>query len=84
MLAAAQGVARVVAPDSAPPGAATVVILVLLFGSLNLFAIGLVGEYLARVFEEVKQRPLYIRRSIVRDGEVRLVSPADAAPVTTR
>ena len=48
----------------------------LLFGSLNLFAIGLVGEYLARVFEEVKRRPLYVRSSIVRDGEVRLVSPS--------
>ena len=76
VLAAAQGAARVIAPDSAPRGVATVVILVLLFGSLNLFAIGLVGEYLARVFEEVKRRPLYVRSSIVRDGEVRLVSPS--------
>ena len=76
VLAAAQGVARLVAPDSAPRGTTTVVILVLLFGSLNLFAIGLVGEYLARVFEEVKQRPLYVRSSIVRDGEVRPVSPS--------
>ena len=74
--AAAQGAARLIAPDSAPRGVATVVILVLLFGSLNLFAIGLVGEYLARVFEEVKRRPLYVRSSIVRDGEVRLVSPS--------
>jgi dolichol-phosphate mannosyltransferase len=78
-LAAAQGAARLIAPGSAPRGVATVIILVLLFGSLNLFAIGLVGEYLARVFEEVKRRPLYVRSSIVRDGEVRLVSPsADA------
>jgi polyisoprenyl-phosphate glycosyltransferase len=76
VLAAAQGAARLIAPDSAPRGVATVVILVLLFGSLNLFAIGLVGEYLARVFEEVKRRPLYVRSSIVRDGEVRLVSPS--------
>ncbi len=76
VLAAAQGAARIIAPDSAPRGVATVVILVLLFGSLNLFAIGLVGEYLARVFEEVKRRPLYVRSSIVRDGEVRLVSPS--------
>ena len=76
VLAAAVGVARLLAPGSAPPGATTVVILVLLFGSLNLFAIGLVGEYLARVFEEVKRRPLYVRSSIVRDGEVRLVSPS--------
>ena len=76
VLAAAQGASRVLFPDSSAPGVTTILILVLLFGSLNLFAIGLVGEYLARVFEEVKRRPLYIRSSIVRDGEVRLVSPA--------
>jgi dolichol-phosphate mannosyltransferase len=84
VLALAQGAVRLVAPDSAPPGVATVVILVLLFGSLNLFAIGLVGEYLARVFEEVKQRPLYVRSSIVRDGEVRAVSAAADAGTASR
>ena len=65
VLAAAQGASRVLFPDSSAPGVTTI-----------LIAIGLVGEYLARVFEEVKRRPLYIRSSIVRDGEVRLVSPA--------
>jgi dolichol-phosphate mannosyltransferase len=84
VLAVAQGAARLLAPDSAPPGAATVVILVLFFGSLNLFAIGLVGEYLARVFEEVKRRPLFVRSSIVRDGEVRLVSPSADATTAAR
>ncbi|HEY3613190.1 MAG TPA: NAD-dependent epimerase/dehydratase family protein [Gaiellales bacterium] len=85
VLAAGQGVLRLVAPDSSPRGAATLVILVLLFGSLNLFAVGLVGEYLARVFEEVKRRPLYVRSGIVRDGEVRLVSPSvDARSASQR
>ena len=84
VLAIGQGVLRVVAPDSSPRGAATLVILVLLFGSLNLFAIGLVGEYLARVFEEVKRRPLYVRSGIVRDGEVRLVSPSVDARSASR
>ena len=85
VLAVGQGVLRLLAPGSSPRGAATLVILVLLFGSLNLFAVGLVGEYLARVFEEVKRRPLYVRSGIVRDGEVRLVSPsADARAVSER
>jgi nucleoside-diphosphate-sugar epimerase/glycosyltransferase involved in cell wall biosynthesis len=84
VLAAAQGVLRVVAPGSAPRGATTVIILTLLFGSLNLFAIGMIGEYLARVFEEVKRRPLYVRSSIVRDGEVRLVSPSVDARTASR
>jgi polyisoprenyl-phosphate glycosyltransferase len=74
VLAGLQGLARILDPGSTPAGLTTVLLLTLFFGSLNLFGIGLVGEYLARVFEEVKQRPVYIRRSITRDGEERLVS----------
>jgi hypothetical protein len=32
----------------------------LLIGCLNLLSLGVVGEYLARVFEEVKARPRYV------------------------
>jgi nucleoside-diphosphate-sugar epimerase/glycosyltransferase involved in cell wall biosynthesis len=84
VLAAGQGVLRLVAPGSAPRGATTLIILTLLFGSVNLFAIGMIGEYLARVFEEVKRRPLYVRSSVVRDGEVRLVSPSVDARTASR
>lgn len=41
------------------PGWATVTILILIFGSLNLMFIGVLGEYTGRIFEEVKNRPLY-------------------------
>lgn len=43
-------------------GYASTVVLISFFGGLNLFAIGLVGEYLARVNSEVKNRPIYILR----------------------
>jgi len=33
---------------------------ILCLGGLQLFFIGIIGEYLARVFEEIKQRPLYL------------------------
>jgi polyisoprenyl-phosphate glycosyltransferase len=66
-----QLVCRIVAPELVPPGLTTVLVLILFFGSVNLFAVGVVGEYMAKVFEEVKQRPLFIRRSIIKDGEVR-------------
>ena len=46
-------------------------LLILFFGAINLFAVGLVGEYIAKIFEEVKRRPVFIRRSIIRDGEIR-------------
>lgn len=42
------------------PGWATIVTAISLFGGLQLLAIGVVGEYIGRVFDEVKQRPHYI------------------------
>lgn len=42
------------------PGWATIVTALSFFGGLQLFAIGVVGEYIGRIFDEVKQRPNYI------------------------
>ncbi len=62
---------RILFPYLVPPGFTTSLVLTLFFGSLNFFGISVLGEYLAKVFEEVKQRPHFIRRSEIRDGEVR-------------
>ncbi len=67
----AQVILKVLRPEWAPPGLTSVLLAVMFFGSLSIFSIAVLGEYLAKVFEEVKHRPLYIRRSIIRDGEVR-------------
>ncbi|MCG9737496.1 glycosyltransferase family 2 protein [Shewanella insulae] len=48
------------------PGYASTVLLILTFGALNMFALGIMGEYIGRIYEEVRQRPLYIIRSISR------------------
>ena len=58
-------------PDIVPPGITTTLLLVLFFGSLNFFGLSVLGEYLAKIFEEVKRRPHFIRRSLIKDGEVR-------------
>jgi dolichol-phosphate mannosyltransferase len=51
------------------PGITTTVIIVLLLGGMQLMAIGIIGEYLARVYDEVKRRPLYLVQSRVNfDG----------------
>ena len=58
-------------PDSAPKGITTLLLVSLGFGSTIMLAISLLGEYIARIFEEVKQRPHFIRKSILREGEQR-------------
>jgi dolichol-phosphate mannosyltransferase len=66
-----QIVSRLAFPELAPRGLTTVILLIMLFGSLNLLAVSLLGEYIAKIFEEVKRRPHFIRRSVIRGGEVR-------------
>lgn len=54
------------------PGYATIIVLILLLGSVQLFCIGIIGEYVGRTFEQTKDRPIYITKEILipeNDGE---------------
>ncbi len=42
------------------PGVTTVLLVVLLLGGIQLIAVGLIGEYVSRIYDEVKARPLYL------------------------
>jgi polyisoprenyl-phosphate glycosyltransferase len=53
-------VKRLTGIETAQTGFTTLVTLVLFLGGLQLIAIGLIGEYLGRVYDEVKRRPVYI------------------------
>lgn len=44
------------------PGYASLLSLILLFGGLNLLAIGILGEYIAKMYVEIKRRPIYIAK----------------------
>ena len=44
-----------------PSGWATLVVLLAFFGGLQLFCLGIIGEYLGQIFNEVKARPRYIK-----------------------
>ena len=44
------------------PGYATIIVLTLFFGALQLFCIGIIGEYVGRTFEQSKNRPVYIAK----------------------
>ena len=71
LLAVFQILIRLIFPELAPKGITTVLLGILFFGSLNLLGLAILGEYIGKIFEEVKQRPHFIRRSIIKDGEVR-------------
>jgi len=55
------------------PGIASVLLVVLLLGGIQLITVGIIGEYLGRVYDEVKGRPLYIV------SETRNMAPEDPA-----
>jgi dolichol-phosphate mannosyltransferase len=65
---------RILFPDAAPRGFTSLVLIVIFFGSINILAVSVVGEYIAKIFEEVKRRPHFVRRHFIRDGEVRIAS----------
>ena len=47
------------------PGYATIIVLTLLLGAIQLLCIGIIGEYVGRIFEQSKDRPIYIAREIL-------------------
>ena len=47
------------------PGYATIIVLILFLGSLQLFCIGIIGEYVGRIFEQSKDRPIYIAKEVL-------------------
>jgi len=75
MAAAAYGVyvllMRVWHPERIVSGWTSLVLTLLVLGGIQLFSLGIVGEYLYRIYDEVKGRPLYVVRRRVGFEEVR-------------
>src|SRR5262245_18310897 len=51
-------------------GFATVILLQLIVGSLLMISLGIIGEYLARIYEEVKGRPRYLIKELIEPDQV--------------
>ena len=51
------------------PGYATLIVLLLFFSSMQLFCIGIIGEYVGRTFEQTKDRPIYIAKEVLTPEE---------------
>ena len=47
------------------PGYATIITLILLLGSMQLFCIGIIGEYVGKTFEQSKDRPVYLAKEVL-------------------
>lgn len=53
-----------------PTGFTALLFVIILFGGLQLIAIGIIGEYILRIFFQVKKRPLYIVKERIQNGEI--------------
>lgn len=53
---------------NAPEGITTVLITILFIGAIQLLGISILGEYIGKIFEEVKQRPKYIVKNIMKSS----------------
>lgn len=49
------------------PGYASIVVLVLFLGGLQLMSLGILGEYMSKVYDQVKNRPIYILKEHLKD-----------------
>jgi dolichol-phosphate mannosyltransferase len=69
------------------PGFGTLTIAVLLLGGIQLISIGIIGEYVGRIYDEVKDRPLYLvksRRNLTESGVTEDRGSADTAQAGDR
>jgi len=57
------------------PGFPSLIVSIMFFAGVQLISLGIIGEYLARIFEEVKRRPLFIVEE--RIGAVEPAPPDD-------
>ncbi|HMF61566.1 MAG TPA: hypothetical protein VK595_14395, partial [Vicinamibacterales bacterium] len=76
LLASIFVIRRLAGIEQAQMGFTTLVTLVLFMGGVQLLSIGLLGEYLARIYDEVKARPVFVVRRRFPDRPEGTAHPA--------
>jgi polyisoprenyl-phosphate glycosyltransferase len=63
-------------------GWASTVVIILFLGGVQLLTIGIIGEYISRIYDEVKQRPLFVVRELenIEAQPAAVLDPARPAP----
>jgi polyisoprenyl-phosphate glycosyltransferase len=65
-------------------GISSLLFAVLLLGGIQLITLGIVGEYVARIYDEVKRRPLYVVRTRLNLAEPQFEPGTEQAPAQVR
>ncbi len=60
-----QVIIRLVDPHAVPTGFTTLIVLILFVGGIQMLCLGVIGSYLAHIYEEVKRRPAFIVESMI-------------------
>lgn len=77
---------RLFGPSAPLLGQATTLVAVLFMGGVQLICLGIIGEYLGRIYDEVKGRPLYLIDQLWgfegEDGRLPFITRPSLAPPT--
>jgi polyisoprenyl-phosphate glycosyltransferase len=73
-------IARIVDPTLAPKGFATIIVVILFIGGIQLLCLAIISSYLAHMYEEVKGRPSFVIESVINPPAGSRLPPEVASP----
>ena len=67
----AYNIYRKVYYNDVPQGFSALILAIILFSGVQLISLGLIGEYVLRIYDQVRNRPLYVVDKIIQNGKVK-------------